>query len=193
MFYTGSIFAAWLTFAMVYFPNSSAWSWKIPNLVQGLGPVLLLSAIIVPESPRWLIKQGQGERAHQILAEYHANGEMEDPLVLRQIADIKASLELELINKSSKWSDFVRTPANRRRLAIIMIIALSTQLSGNGVVQVSFNFLSPNPVVSPTHNPVLSRPCPSSSRYRPTRPNGRYQRRTSHLVLYRLSCRCLAC
>lgn len=122
---------------MVYYPDGSSWSWKIPNLVQGFGPVLLLSSVLVPESPRWLLKKGREERAHALLAEYHANGDMQDPLVLRQIADIKASLELETLNKSARWVDFVRTPANRRRLAIIVVIAMAAQWSGNGVVQVS--------------------------------------------------------
>jgi MFS family permease len=136
MFYTGSIFAAWLTFAMVYYNGSDAsWSWKIPNFIQGFGPVLLLSAFIVPESPRWLIKNGKEHKAHAILARFHANGDLQDPLVLQQIVDIKAALDLEIIAKSSKWIDFVKTPGNRRRALIIISIALSTQLSGNGVVQ----------------------------------------------------------
>lgn len=68
---TGSILAAWLTFAMVFYPDpNSSWAWKIPSLFQGLGPLLLLSAFWIPESPRWLIKNGRRDEAHRILAKY---------------------------------------------------------------------------------------------------------------------------
>lgn len=55
---------------MVYYPNDSAWSWRIPTLVQGLGPVLLLTCVFLPESPRWLMMKGREEEAHAILAKY---------------------------------------------------------------------------------------------------------------------------
>jgi hypothetical protein len=55
---------------MVYYPGGSSWSWRIPTLVQGFGPVLLLGAIVVPESPRWLVKNGREHEAHETLAKY---------------------------------------------------------------------------------------------------------------------------
>ncbi|UOH85352.1 hypothetical protein LQV05_002173, partial [Cryptococcus neoformans] len=68
-YYVGSIFAAWLTFAMVYYPGASSWSWRVPNLVQGFGPLLLgLGAYFIPQSPRWLVKKGRVDEAHRILA-----------------------------------------------------------------------------------------------------------------------------
>lgn len=70
-YYIGSIFAAWLTFAMVYYPGTSSWSWRVPTLVQGFGPFLLgLGAYFIPQSPRWLVKKGRVDEAHQILATY---------------------------------------------------------------------------------------------------------------------------
>ena len=68
----GSIFAAWLCFAMVYYPHpESSWAWRVPTLVQGLGPIVLCTFVFfVPESPRWLIKKGRVDDAHKILAKY---------------------------------------------------------------------------------------------------------------------------
>lgn len=56
---------------MVYLPGESAWAWRIPSLIQGLGPVILgVGLYFVPESPRWLVIKGRELEAHQTLAKY---------------------------------------------------------------------------------------------------------------------------
>ncbi|WWD20487.1 hypothetical protein CI109_104963 [Kwoniella shandongensis] len=135
-YYIGSIFAAWLTFAMVYYPGTSSWSWRVPTLIQGFGPILLgLGAWFVPQSPRWLVKQDRVEEAHKILATYHANGQMDDELVLLEMREIKASVELEKLAGESSWLTWFQTSGNIRRFLVIIVIGTSTQWVGNGVVQ----------------------------------------------------------
>lgn len=135
-FYIGSIFASWLTFAMVYWTGTPSWSWRLPNLVQGFGPMLLVAGgYFVPESPRWLMKKGREEEAHRILARYHSNGVMEDPLVLLEVREIKAGIQLDDIGQNSSWRAFFATPANRMRLFVVILVGSCTQLAGNGVVQ----------------------------------------------------------
>lgn len=60
---------------------------------------------------------------------------MDDELVLHEIAEVDAGLEVEKINDSTSWLAFVKTPANRRRLGIIVLFGAAAQLAGNGVVQ----------------------------------------------------------
>ncbi|OCF40544.1 sugar transporter [Kwoniella heveanensis CBS 569] len=136
-YYIGSIFAAWLTFAMVYYPGgSSSWSWRVPTLVQGFGPLLLgLGAYFVPQSPRWLVKKGRVDEAHEILATYHANGKMDDELVLLEMREIRASVELEKAADEASWLAWFHTKGNLRRFFVIIILGTSTQWVGNGVVQ----------------------------------------------------------
>ncbi|KAM0753494.1 hexose transport-related protein [Meredithblackwellia eburnea MCA 4105] len=135
-YFTGSIFAAWLTFAMIYYPNkSSSWAWRVPTFIQGFGPLLLaVGTYLVPESPRWLVKQGRSEEAHQILAKYHANGKMDDPLVLFELKEIEAAIETEKLNNTASWSVFTSTAGGRRRVGIILLLAMAAQWAGSGIV-----------------------------------------------------------
>lgn len=67
---------------------------------------------------------------------YSANGKLDDELVLFELREIKTGLELErTVAGSSSWLAFVKTPGNRRRLAVIVMIGIATQFAGNGVVQ----------------------------------------------------------
>jgi len=130
----GSIVNTWLTFGTKRIP--SAWSWRIPTIIQG-GPSIIQLAFIflIPESPRWLISKNRSDEALKILAKYHANGDAQDPTVQFEYAEIKETLRLEfLYKKSSSYFDFVKTKGNRYRLLLIISLGLFSQWSGNGLV-----------------------------------------------------------
>lgn len=122
---------------MVYFPEGATddWAWRIPTLLQGFGPIILaLGVWFVPQSPRWLIKNGRIEEAHKILATYHANGDMQDPLVMLEMQEIRAGVELDDKAQTGTWLSFFRTIGNRRRFFVIIMIGTATQWIGNGLV-----------------------------------------------------------
>ncbi len=131
--YMGGVFAAWICFGGLYIP--STWSWRFPTLFQFAGPlVVILILIDVPESPRYLIRKGQEDKAVAILAKHHANRRADDKLVLHEVAEIKAALAAEEANKQTSYLDFFRTPANRRRLFVVCVISIGTNWVGNGIV-----------------------------------------------------------
>jgi hypothetical protein len=60
---------------------------------------------------------------------------MNDELVVFEMSEIKAQLEISRISKETSWMTFVASASNRRRIGVIFLIGLCTQLAGNGVVQ----------------------------------------------------------
>jgi MFS family permease len=50
-------------------PKGSDWGWRLAFLVGAvLGLVILFMRMWIPESPRWLVTHGYGERAHAVVA-----------------------------------------------------------------------------------------------------------------------------
>ncbi|TFK28132.1 hexose transporter [Coprinopsis marcescibilis] len=135
--YFGSILSAWVCFGAFEHAPNSHWSWRVPTIVQAFLPVVqVLSIWFIPESPRWLVSKGRESKAAQILAKYHANGGDErDPLVTFEMAQIRHALRLEeRINKTTSYWSLFQTPGNRKRMRIIIAIAVFSQWSGNGLV-----------------------------------------------------------
>jgi hypothetical protein len=83
---------------------------------------------------QWLMKQGKVTEAHQMLAKYHANGDMEDPLVQLELREINAALDREAKMQQVSFMDFTRTPGNRKRLGVLILMAFSLNWMGNGII-----------------------------------------------------------
>lgn len=133
LWYAGSIIAAWTTYGT--FRINSSWSWRIPSALQGLPSVLQLALIwFVPESPRWLISKGKEERATEIIAYYHADGNRDDPLVGYQIEEIKTAIELDSQAKQVGYLSLFKSRSNLRRIRIIIALGFFSQWSGNGLI-----------------------------------------------------------
>ncbi|KAL0932436.1 lactose permease [Colletotrichum truncatum] len=139
--YFGSIFAAWCTFGT--FKNPTAWSWRIPSILQGALPVIqLMGVFFLPESPRWLMSRGRKDEARQFFADYHAGGDINSPLVEFEMQEVESTLnaEAEAMSQSS-WLELIRTPANRRRTLIAMIVGFFSQWNGVAVVSYYLNLV----------------------------------------------------
>jgi sugar porter (SP) family MFS transporter len=130
----GAIICTWLTFGTKRINND--WCWRIPALTQAAPSVIQLIFIFwIPESPRWLISKERNEEALAMLGKYHANGNINDPTVQFEYAEIKETLRLEfLYRKSSTYLDFFKTKGNRYRFLLLASLGLFSQWSGNGLV-----------------------------------------------------------
>ncbi|PWY99126.1 putative monosaccharide transporter [Testicularia cyperi] len=93
-------------------------SWRIPVGIQfAFALVLMIFFLILPESPRWLVKKGNHEAAAKSLARLNST-DSDDPVVRSELSVIQTNLDIELsIGKGSyldcfKWNDrkyFLRT------------------------------------------------------------------------------------
>lgn len=128
--YIGAIVAAGVnlgTFAM-----ASTWSWRIPSLLQALPSFTQLMFLWwIPESPRFLISKDRYEDARAILVKYHAEGDEDSELVATELAQIKATIELEVENKYMTWRTFFTSAGNRKRAVLALCLGTFTQWSGN--------------------------------------------------------------
>ncbi|KIM53699.1 hypothetical protein SCLCIDRAFT_31680 [Scleroderma citrinum Foug A] len=134
LFYSGSLIAAWTTYGT--FKINNTWAWRLPSLFQGI-PALLQFALVLfaPESPRWLVSKGKEAEALEILAYYHADSNEQDPLVQYEFEEIKADVIFESeVTANVGWTALVATPGNRKRMRIIVALAVFSQWSGNGLV-----------------------------------------------------------
>ncbi|KAI1443237.1 general substrate transporter [Annulohypoxylon stygium] len=133
-FYFGAIFAAWCTFGT--FKIQSTWSWRIPSILQGALPVVqLLGLYFLPESPRYLVSKGRREEARKFFVKYHAGGDEDAAIVKFEMDEIERALEEEAtVLSTTSWLDLIRTPANRKRTFIAVILGWFSQWNGIGVV-----------------------------------------------------------
>lgn len=76
------------------------------------------------------------DEALEVLAYYHANGNRDNPLVQFEFQEIRAAINDEKAQARSNWFDLFRTPANRRRMRIVLAIAVFSQWSGSGLMYV---------------------------------------------------------
>ncbi|CAI6335597.1 unnamed protein product [Periconia digitata] len=134
LWYLGAILAAWTTFGTLTHITSDL-SWRLPIGLQCAMPgIQLLCVYLLPESPRWLISKNKHAAAQKMLTKYHGNGEETD-FVKWEYTEISQTLEAEkLASASSGWVELVRTPGNRKRCLLIILTAIFSQCSGNGLV-----------------------------------------------------------
>ena len=87
------------------------------------------------ESPRYLVKKGKRDRALQLLADLHANGDITDQLVFYECEEIVLAVELDVDAASSSYFDFFRTRGGRKRLMLVLWFAWATSMSGVGCLR----------------------------------------------------------
>lgn len=95
-------------------------AWAI-QIVPGL--LLAIGLFFIPESPRWLAKQGYWDDAEKIVADVNAKGDRENPDVQIEISEIKEQL---LVEENVKAFTFAKLFS--KKYLPRTIVALSAQI-----------------------------------------------------------------
>ncbi|KAH8645997.1 general substrate transporter [Tricladium varicosporioides] len=137
-YFFGQIIAAAVGLGTVTIPND--WGWRIPSLLQ-IFPAMLQIVFIffLPESPRYLISKDRYDEAFEILVKYHAEGDRDSVFVKAEMAQIEATIKIELESAKQSWMDLFRTSGMRHRLLVSAFLGLFTQWSGNTLISFYLN------------------------------------------------------
>ncbi|KIW17031.1 hypothetical protein PV08_04222 [Exophiala spinifera] len=133
IWYFGGLVAAVITYGTARIPNT--WAWRLPSLLQAIPSLLAILLLpLVPESPRWLVAQGRGDEALNVLAMVMANGDASDPATLAAYDQIMGAIAYEQQNPAAQsWFAAFKTPPNRKRTGLAMSVAVIGNLSGSAI------------------------------------------------------------
>lgn len=146
--YLGSTIAAWVTLGTGRIETQGSsipvdYSWRIPSYLQGFIPILQMVTILtIPESPRYYISKGKHEKAEKMLKNWHIGNstkEIDLNLVEFEMKEIEIAIEMEKIQSSSSYYDFIKLKNFRKRLFLVLYTPCLMQLSGNGLVSYYLN------------------------------------------------------
>ncbi|KAM0303871.1 hypothetical protein ACHAPM_003441 [Fusarium culmorum] len=133
--FNSSYFIGQITASAVALATTSIktnWAWRIPSLLQICPSLIQIATVfLLPESPRFLISKDRTEEAAAILVKYHAEGDVNSPLVQAEIVQIRETIKAEMEASKQSWLSVIRTAGMRRRFLVTIFIGLFTQLSGN--------------------------------------------------------------
>lgn len=68
----------------------------------------------MPESPRWLIQKDRQEEALRVLAQVHSGGDVDDPYVQAEYAEIVAKISYEKTHPPPTYYDLLLGAQKRR-------------------------------------------------------------------------------
>ena len=129
----GLALAGWVDFGFYYAKGPV--NWRFPIAFQILFAIFVISIILLlPESPRWLVKKDRFEEAAEILAQLSDLSPTSD-VVAQDIALIRHSLADEVPGHGISNSPFSRTE-NRHlhRTVLAVALAMFAQMSGINIV-----------------------------------------------------------
>jgi MFS family permease len=109
----GVAVSAWVGYSF-FFAVPNEISWRGPYIVQAvLALVLFTWTIFLPETPRWLIKNGFPLEGLRTLADLHGNGDVTDPAIQASYAEIMAALDHEKVLGDASWGQVFRQYPHR--------------------------------------------------------------------------------
>ncbi|XWX02070.1 hypothetical protein V2A60_010102 [Cordyceps javanica] len=128
----GYMLSCWVNFGFNYLLPSNL-SWQGPFIIQIILSFILLSmSFFLPETPRWLAKQGFMKESLQTVADLHSNGDVDAPHVQSVFMEIQEAVRYERTLGSSSWKEmFTRY---RKRTIVGITVQMFAQLNGINII-----------------------------------------------------------
>jgi MFS transporter, SP family, sugar:H+ symporter len=105
-------------------------AYRIPIAVQfGWAIILMTGLIFLPETPRYLIRQGKMDKAAKSLSRLRRL-DVENPHLQEELAEIEANYKHELSLGTSSYSDFLQYHTLGKRLITGCLLQALQQLTG---------------------------------------------------------------
>jgi hypothetical protein len=112
--------------------------WRFPVAFQIILMFLLVAmTYVLPESPRYLMKQGKKEEAKGVLAALEGkNVPLDDPRVLNLFAEIETAMEMESAGGHFKYTELFTGGKlqNFRRIVLCFTCGAFQQLTGINMI-----------------------------------------------------------
>lgn len=126
--------AYWLDYGTSF--TDSGFQWCFPLAFQAFFAVLLvLQAVGLPETPRWLMRHDRHEEAKEVIAALE-DSTVDDPEVIRLALDIQYAIHEESKGGPFKLKELFSGGkiSNRRRTALTVAVELMQQFTGANVM-----------------------------------------------------------
>jgi MFS family permease len=111
------------------------YNWRLNFVVSTIvALMLLLSLIMLPESPRWLVEHGRTDEAAKVLERIHRTPDDPDAAYAHaEIAQITAQVEIEK-SRPTSFAHIVRTPSLRKRMICTLLVWIMGLATGSTVL-----------------------------------------------------------
>jgi MFS family permease len=94
-------------------------SWRGPYIIQAvLAAILVVWTWFLPETPRWLVKNGFASEGLGALADLHGTGDINDPDIVKAFGLIKATIDFEEHMDEASWAQLFKQYTRRTTMAV---------------------------------------------------------------------------
>ena len=115
----GVAVASWLCFATLH--AHSSMQWRFPVACQILfSLIVIVLCLFIPETPRWLAKHGQKEKARQTIARL-LNKPDDDVFVTLQLNEILDNISAEWTEEEPSWTEVFSNATKARNLQRVLL------------------------------------------------------------------------